>query len=531
MRRLSFSAASLAFAVASAGACLGGCATTALELAPPRPDRPWEPETTAAGEIVAGAPGRAPERPEAGMGEATRLPAAAPYTLPANTALANVPPAAALDPGHAYTLPELIDLAESSHPSTRIAWNDARNAALAAGIAKSAYLPQISASALGGYQSGHGTVSTALGPLSSGTSTHGAVSVLSLQWLLFDFGERGGLVEAAEQASVASNIAFTAAHQRIIHEVSLAFYAYQAARVRASTAQQAWQNADAVLDAAQARYRQGIGTVLEVAQATQNRAQARLAQVQAEGAQSDTYLGLVSAIGISPLSRPKIAQLPARPLPPSLRRSVEQVVENAMASRPDVLGAYALERASQAKVKAAEAEFLPKVFLSANTSYASGGAAITAIPSVGQQAPTVNLNGSRYGGSVFLGVTIPLYDGGLRAAVLARARNDAESASDRLTQARQEAVRQIVVSQNALESSLAAQEAATALAAAAQTTYEAAFAAYRRGVGTITDALLAQNQLLLARNAAADAYSGALAAAATLALATGSLGGGNGTER
>lgn len=450
MRRLSFSAASLAFAVASAGACLGGCATTALELAPPRPDRPWEPETTAAGEIVAGAPGRAPERPEAGMGEATRLPAAAPYTLPANTALANVPPAAALDPAHAYTLPELIDLAESSHPSTRIAWNDARNAALAAGIAKSAYLPQISASALGGYQSGHGTVSTALGPLSSGTSTHGAVSVLSLQWLLFDFGERGGLVEAAEQASVASNIAFTAAHQRIIHEVSLAFYAYQAARVRASTAQQAWQNADAVLDAAQARYRQGIGTVLEVAQATQNRAQARLAQVQAEGAQSDTYLGLVSAIGISPLSRPKIAQLPARPLPPSLRRSVEQVVENAMASRPDVL---------------------------------------------------------------------------------ARARNDAESASDRLTQARQEAVRQIVVSQNALESSLAAQEAATALAAAAQTTYEAAFAAYRRGVGTITDALLAQNQLLLARNAAADAYSGALAAAATLALATGSLGGGNGTER
>jgi hypothetical protein len=43
-------------------------------------------------------------------------------------------------------------------------------------------------------------------------------------------------------------------------------------------------------------------------------------------------------------------------------------------------------------------------------------------------------------------------------------------------------------------------------------------------VGSVTEANLAQNQLLLAQNASADAYSGALAAAAALALATGSIG-------
>ncbi|NWN13317.1 TolC family protein, partial [Escherichia coli] len=52
----------------------------------------------------------------------------------------------------------------------------------------------------------------------------------------------------------------------------------------------------------------------------------------------------------------------------------------------------------------------------------------------------------------------------------------------------------------------------------------AAFAAYSKGVGSVTDANLAQNQLLLAWNASTDAYSGALAAAATLALATGAIG-------
>jgi hypothetical protein len=147
-------------------------------------------------------------------------------------------------------------------------------------------------------------------------------------------------------------------------------------------------------------------------------------------------------------------------LSPALHSSVEQIVESAIARRPDVLGAYAIERASQAKVKAAEAEFLPKVFMSAFTSYASGGSSITAIPSVAQQAPTVNLNGYRYGASVFLGITVPIYDGGLRSAVLTQARNDADSASTKLTRAKEESVRQVVVSQSALETSLAAYEAA-----------------------------------------------------------------------
>jgi len=492
---------------------LAGCATASLELAPDQPDRPWQPATTTSGEIAPGKPGKAapPAEPPS-------------YRLPANSALASVPPAAAIDATHTYTLPELIDMAESANPLTRVAWNDARNAALAAGIARSSYLPYISAAAMGGYQNGHSSTSTAIGQLGANSSLHGSVSVLSLQWLLFDFGERAGIVDAAEQTSIAANVAFTGVHQKIIHDVSVAYYRYQAARARGRTVLQAMDNADAVLAAAKARFQRGIGTVVEVAQATQNRAQTNLAMVQAQGAETDAYLALVTAIGISPLARPRIAEMPLRPLSATLRSSIEQIVETAIAQRPDVLAAYAVERANQARVKAAEAAFMPKVFLSAFASYASGGASISAIPAVGQQPPTVNLSGFRYGTSAFLGITVPIYDGGLRSAVLAQARNDADSASAKLTRAKEESVRQVVVSQSALESSLAAYDAARALADAARVTYDAAFAAYRKGVGSVTEANLAQNQLLLAQNTSADAYSGALTAAAALALATGTLG-------
>ena len=57
-----------------------------------------------------------------------------------------------IDSERVYGLPELIDIAESANPDTRIGWERARQAALAVGLAKAEYLPTISAIALAGYQ-------------------------------------------------------------------------------------------------------------------------------------------------------------------------------------------------------------------------------------------------------------------------------------------------------------------------------------------------------------------------------------------
>ena len=94
----------------------------------------------------------------------------------------------------------------------------------------------------------------------------------------------------------------------------------------------------------------------------------------------------------------------------------------------------------------------------------------------------------------------------------------------RWTQARDEATRQVVGAENALQTSLAAYSASQALAAAAQTSYDAASSAYQKGVGSITDATLAETQLLQGQDTATDAYSAVLSAAATLAFTTGALG-------
>jgi outer membrane protein len=93
-----------------------------------------------------------------------------------------------------------------------------------------------------------------------------------------------------------------------------------------------------------------------------------------------------------------------------------------------------------------------------------------------------------------------------------------------LMQTRNQAIRQIVVAQNALKTSFSSYEAATTLEKASQTSFDAALAAYRNGVGSITDVTVAEIQLLQAGNAAADAYTGARSAAVTVAFFAGGLG-------
>jgi outer membrane protein len=500
---------------------LGGCAPMAVDMAPERPDRPWTPATGPDGEILAG------RRPPADQ------PANTNYVLPSNRALASIPPALPdLERRRAYSLPELIDIAEANNPTTRNAWLDARNAALAAGIVWSTLLPRVSAAIVEGNQTSHFEGSVLGVPITQDVKLQGRISALSLQWLLFDFGERASLLEAAQQVSVISNIAFTAAHQQVIYNVSLAFYAHAAARARLASAAKSLRDAQDVQAAAEDRYKRDIGTVVDVAQTQQATAEARLARVQAQGTVQDTYLALITAMGISPLTKIVIADVSRRKISPAMTAPIERIVSEALARRPDVLTGYAALQASLANLRAAQVTYLPKVFVASVGARASGNLNVSAIPGVGGDTPIVNLipnqiglSGTQISSTTLVGAAVPLYDGGSRAALMEQARDNVDKAETTLTRLRNEAVRQIVAAENTLKTSLAAYSASTTLAAAARTTFNAALAAYRNGVGSISDVTTAERALLQAENAATDAYSNALSAASTLALATGALGG------
>ena len=110
-------------------ALLGACNDT-RDLAPASPDTPWQFELSKEA-TAAPAPGTVGVRR---------------FEVPENTAV-QLPSHADIDPNHVYSLVELIDIAQRRNPSTRVAWEQARQAAINISIARAASLPALTASA------------------------------------------------------------------------------------------------------------------------------------------------------------------------------------------------------------------------------------------------------------------------------------------------------------------------------------------------------------------------------------------------
>ena len=206
---------------------------------------------------------------------------------------------ASIERDHRYSLAELIDLAQRLNPETHEAWEQARQAALAVGLVKSSYAPQISIEAIVGFQRTPLPIPTTVNPKGYFISnTVEAIPTVALKWLLFDFGRRDGQEQAARANSFVANVGFTGAHQKLIFVVSRAYFSLGAARGRVTAAQQALKTAETVQDAAQSRRERGLTTVVAVAQAQRQAAQARLNLTKASGDERTAYANLVAAIGL-----------------------------------------------------------------------------------------------------------------------------------------------------------------------------------------------------------------------------------------
>jgi outer membrane protein TolC len=427
------------------------------------------------------------------------------------------------DPARAYTLPELIDLAQKQNPTTRMAWNAAKQASLAVGIAESTYLPRLSAIVAGGGASSNGGGD--LGPVDvqNDRTAAGVVAAASLQWLLFDFGGRAGATEAARQDAIAADIAFNEAHQRLIHLVTVAYQEAMAARERQAISDGLVANAREIEAAARHRLARGIGTASEVAQAATLVAEAEFYKTRAEGAVARADAALLMAMGMSPAARIRLAEPANRDLPATPPPLADTILSQALERRLDMQRVDATQKAAIARQSAARAQSFPKVFVAGTGAWNSGSLAISGLPGFGDQAPVVNVQNERFGGSLFAGVSIPLFDGGVRRTLREQTAAGRDLADARLEQTRNEAVREIIDAHHLLKTSLSAHANAVALERAAQVGRDAALMAFRNSMGSMVEVQLAENGLARAKTAVSDARHAALAAAATLALATGYL--------
>jgi outer membrane protein len=467
----------------AAGLVVTGCNDT-RDLAPPAPHAPW---------------------------------AIPPSALPTPE---EVPPVSAVAPGeinpvHQYSLAELIDIAESRNQGTRIAWEQARQAAINVGIAKAALLPALTASAIGGYQRAATPFPSNLVPQGFITANiQEVLPTLTISYLLLDFGGREATINAAKQLSVAANVTFTQAHQKLIFDVAKAYFSLDGADAALRAAEQALKDAQEVQSSAEASYGRGLATIVTVELARRDTAQRRYDLARARTAQHDAAYGVLTAMDLPPTTELHIVDISTRPLPQPAAGTLQNLLSEALRQRPDLIATVAKLRATDEGIAEARSALLPKLSVDTNIQANIGQISVDGMPYTGVRQPQAGL---------FLRFEWPLYEGGLLQNRLREAESRHEAAADAVREARNQALREVALAYDQLDTGLQQYEAAKALLAAAQTAFNSARDSYAHGVGTFPDAASAEAALAAARADVVRAHAQTLINAAALAFATGAL--------
>jgi outer membrane protein TolC len=417
-------------------------------------------------------------------------------------------PAPPIEQGKAYTLAELIDLAEAHNPDTRVAWENARAEAATLGIARSELYPTLAAVALSG-------IDREEIPLGIRFYRH-TVPVeqvsLDLNYTIFDFGARRGRIAAESARLLAANFGFNDVHRKLIFQVEQAYYRLLNASAQDTAARASLANAEAVQQAAEERLSNGLATMPDVLEARSATAQSRYDLQAVLGAEENARGDLATALGAPAATMISVDPLSEAPTPETIGETVGQATDRALEHRPDLQAEVAGIRVAEAQRNAARAAYYPSLNLKANPTAQSLYIEQQTLP----WGHTADLTG---GFALSLNWTV--FDGGARRGRLMQAEADIRGAESRLSAARDTAEDEVWTAYSNLNTAFRQREAATALLDSATQSYAAALESYNFGVRNLLDVTAAQKVLAQARSADILARTQVLTALADLAFRCG----------
>jgi len=427
----------------------------------------------------------------------------------------SAPTPVSVDPQKTYDLSELIDVAQRTNPETRVAWEHARQAAIAVGLSEGTYYPALVAAATGAIAHVPLPIPQTVVPGGVFTAnTHFVIPALSLDWLLLDFGRRRAAVDAASALSVEATAGFNAKHQQIVFDVTRQFHALTAIRGKVAAARAAVTAAHSLEDSAGARKQNGLATLPEVLQAQEETSRAAYDLEDALAGEHDARMALLETIGLRPGTTIEIADASQQPLPPALAESVDDAIDRALAQRPDLIARLATVRAGEAEVRKAHADFWPKLLARAAVAGNIGELKV-------EDSPYQSVHELQYDAGFRF--EWALFEGFERRNKLHLAESKQHEAEDELEHAKDKAIREVWKAYDDTKVALAKHQAAAALLAASDKAWAATLDSYQHGLSTFPDVREAERNLQNARTVDQAARAEVLTRAAAFAFATGDL--------
>ena len=377
---------------------------------------------------------------------------------------------------------DVVDRALCNNPQTRTAWANAKVSAAQVGVARSAYLPTLSASGSASRNRADG--GTRVGDvLLGGTTLYNAESgSLAAGYLLYDFGARDANLDNALQTLAAANFTQDATLQKVFLSAVQAYYQLFAGRAAVEAAAEAERASLESLKAATARYDAGTATPADKLQAQTAYSQAKLNRIQAGGNAKNAEGALANAMGMD-------ANLPLSYVAPALKvpeeefdRNLDLLISDARRRRPDLAAAEAQVKAAEANAQAVRAAGMPILSLSASANYTGS-----------------SLSDPFHSQTIGISIGIPIFTGFNSTYQFRAAQAKVDSQAAQRDSVNLQVALDVWQAYQNLSTGVQAVRTSSDLVASAAASERVALGRYRAGAGTIIDLVTAQSALASAR--------------------------------
>ena len=394
-------------------------------------------------------------------------------------------------PGRPLKLEEAVERTLCNNSKTREAWAAVKAQAAGVGIARAAYLPQITANWQGVREKSVTNIEDHPA-LSSDIAATVRTADVSLNWTLYDFGGREAGLKNANSLLEVARAMQDAALQSLFANAARDYYAAQTAMADLQAAKDVEDMTRQSMLAAQARADKGVVPITDALQAQTQHEQAMFSLTKAES-DAQKALGMLAAeMNLDPsipLEVPPVTE--NAHVGKTFGESVAEMIREVEDTHPSVRAARAQYEAAIAKIAQTRAQGLPTINLVSkyeqNNQPQSLGLGLATFPSTGHQA------------YIGVQVSIPIFEGFGRHYQIDQAKAQAERQEDALDGAKRQVALDVWTSYQTLLGATKNEQNSANLLAIAQRSWEAAHHRYDAGVGNILELMNTQAALANAK--------------------------------
>jgi len=268
---------------------------------------------------------------------------------------------ARIEKGDVWTLEQCIELAISNNPNISAARNTSKVLETKIGQSKANYYPKLN-------------ISTGVDRRNSSTNSsfdntlNQAQGTISLNQYIYDFGKTSSNVKIQKYNynSAVNDVDDTIVN--IVYNVKKAYYDVLLAQKNREIQEKSVKQYEQLLKQAQAFYKQGMKSKIDVTIAETNLSNAKLSYIKADNAVKLAYANLNNAIGIPEVLNYAIED---NLVFKKYDISFETALETAFKNRPDLKSIADKKLAATETIKLQKKDYLPEI--TGSTSYGVGG--------------------------------------------------------------------------------------------------------------------------------------------------------------